>query len=87
MTTYRFEIDYSTDAYQESHVVTVYNHDNHLIGSVSVFNYRDTGDALRNALETRALHKLRHRIARGYSVDCDNYINNDVVQWLASNYD
>ena len=87
----RFKINYSDDARDTAiHTVTVLEKSGRLIGTTSIHRRLVDGETLASItpeLERRALHKLRHRIARGYSVDCDNYINNEVVAWIADNYD
>ena len=91
MTTYKFDIDYSADVRDTAvHTVTVFENSGRLIGAALVKRRLVDGETFEGIaveLERRALHKLRHRIARGYSVDTDNYQNDDVVAWIASHYD
>ena len=87
----RFETNYSDDVRDTAiHTVTVLENSGRLIGTASIHRRLSDGETLASItpeLERRALYKLRHRIARGYSVDTDNYQNDDVVQWIASHYE
>ena len=87
----RFKINHSDDVRDTAiHTVTVLEKSGRLIGTASIHRRLVDGETLASItpeLERRALYKLRHRIARGYSVDCDNYINDEVVAWIADNYD
>ena len=88
---YKCDVDYSDDVRDTAiHTVTVFENSGRLIGTASIHRRLADGETLASItpeLERRALYKLRHRIARGYSVDTDNHQNDDVVAWIASNYD
>ena len=87
---YKFTITAPVDRTREGFDIIVDSiaHDTHghRIGRVRVANRTDENDALHAALADRALHKLRYRIALGYTSSAQPELIADVVQWIASNY-
>ena len=96
MTTYRtaqyqFTINAPSDRTREGFDIIVESiapdTHGHRIGRVRVANRTDENDALHAALADRALHKLRYRIALGYTSSAAPELIADVVQWISDNYE